>query len=215
MKESSALMPCLTCKNIVHRRRLPDDGYLVCIGCIDCGRFDLNTPEGMQQMASEVEDANGGDVRKFKNYLAQRKTLTNHCVTRTRALLRLFPDGWFHILVTSGGVMQNAINQFLTLDSLGISMAQIAVELTRRFFKDRRNSKRGSHLRAFDGEVLSVAVVLCLSQNMVLDPINALEEYKARLERTTVYCSFSSLAMMFSIIWTSFAVVSGFTTLSC
>ena len=179
---AGGLACCQSCKNIFSgdKDRVQADRYLRYYKTAMPEDFDRHTDESYWAMADRLETLKNTAITKsdFKkkqqsfglhydpSSLVFDKSLREHFGPASTC----FWD-WTHVLLTSGGVMQFQVNEFLldmvdygidigvldqTLRSFVLENASRCKSLGTKFFTTRMSRTRCHHIKAFAGEMLTV-----------------------------------------------------------
>ena len=200
-KGASGTKMCLFCKNIVGRMDVPRGGYIAHHQWATPDMFDLHTDESVEEMVMLLDAARERGTRAEMARLSQVLGLTfdtesllwdeelRHIV---RPISGTYWD-WMHILLSSGGVVQYELNNFLLeVRRSGIPLRDIDMfcanivwpkayqRLSREFFQkriDTGDDPLGNHIHAFASEVLDASNAIALFIDMVLAPAGALADH--------------------------------------
>lgn len=200
LRGASGTKPCVLCQNVVgHMKRETVSGHpwLVHFSCSDCSKFAKQSSSTFQEMRNNLEsvawnkkecDRLGqayGLVYK-KNGILWHSSLRQY----VDPVQHTFYD-WLHVLLTSGGLAQYEINEFVkVLEVNNIGLAQLDSfqqgvrspksldKLPKNFFAERIVKDDGAHIRCFAGELLVAIPALALFNDLVLEPLGILREHR-------------------------------------
>lgn len=200
VKGASGTMLCCFCKNIMSRvDTCARDDYLQHFADATPDQFDMHTAQSYTEakhlLKHEAQHGSRASLAKLSQALGisygGEGVLWDEHLQFANPPDNTFWD-WMHVLVASGGVFQYECNEFLrALACVGVSLQDVdafacAVQwpgernkLPRGFFAKRFVSKAGSHMHAFASEMMSVADVLVLFVDLVLQPASTLPQHCA------------------------------------
>lgn len=205
-KGSSGSKPCFGCLNVIGRvaRDAPLVDGLVHVTDPDPSKFEFHTTATYAAVIKRLDDAKraGMGVENFKRlqqvlgqkYDPDGLLWDDFCTATCKPPVGVFWD-WQHNLVSSGGVAQYEVNQFVraiiahntdgvsfTLKQLDEFSASVRMprrhhSLTKDFFARRVVNGDSHHIKAFASEVLTAVMILGLFIDAVLKPIGILTRH--------------------------------------
>ena len=200
-KGVSGSKPCLSCSNVVGRiaRDAPLVDGLVHFTEPDHSKFEFHTTASYTAAVERLDDAkrSGMQPTQFQRleqclgikYDPESLLWDVFCRATCMPPLGVFWD-WQHNLVSSGGLAQYEVNQFVraivahdfSLEQLDEFKDSIRLPgrhstLSKHFFAKRIVSKDGSHMKAFASEMLTAVMALGLFCDAVLKPVGILPRH--------------------------------------
>ena len=192
LKGHQGSLCCCWCSNCLgHCPEFDDDPMLVHYKSTQYHRFIPHTPESIMALVQNLEHTALHAPRQLKKlqqstgftYNPQGVLWDPEVMPKLILPYAAYTD-WMHTFVASGGVAQFHMNQFvLVLEDhdipahvidewfLSAKVPHGFTQLKKTFFKDRVINKRGAHIRAFAGEMLTAIGLMHMFLQVVVVPL--------------------------------------------